>query len=408
MGFYPPDALIHEASGAGSRSCRPTSTRARCECTVECVEARPVVRIGLGYVSGVARRTRRRSSPRARRGGPFRVARRAGRARRRGPPGARVLAWSGACDALAGGDRTPTALWRLGVARAGDGAAEGTQLALGARAPRGARRCSRSALGAMVADYATTGLTAGAHPLALLREACRAAWPSSRDLERIATARACGSAGLVVARQRPGTANGIVFMLLEDEHGTINLVVPPTALRPRPAGRPHRAAGGRRGPAGAPPGGGGGDQRASVDARSQAGCAARRSRRRSAAPVDGRLAARRRRLPCRRARRHELRPGPAAVAAGARASALGGGERRLARRPFRGPLRVGSATAMLATVAFLAFWVVVGLVLFFIALRGGPAAHARRCSRRAAGAAALRTSLFAVFYSRFGVARARR
>ena len=34
-------------------------------------------------------------------------------------------------------------------------------------------------------------------------------------------------AGLVVARQRPGTANGIVFMLLEDEHGTINLVVPP-------------------------------------------------------------------------------------------------------------------------------------------------------------------------------------
>src|SRR5207247_5104957 len=34
-------------------------------------------------------------------------------------------------------------------------------------------------------------------------------------------------AGLVVARQRPGTAKGIVFMLLEDEHGTINLIVPP-------------------------------------------------------------------------------------------------------------------------------------------------------------------------------------
>jgi error-prone DNA polymerase len=33
--------------------------------------------------------------------------------------------------------------------------------------------------------------------------------------------------GLVVARQRPGTANGIVFILLEDEHGTINLIVPP-------------------------------------------------------------------------------------------------------------------------------------------------------------------------------------
>ena len=34
-------------------------------------------------------------------------------------------------------------------------------------------------------------------------------------------------AGMVVARQRPETANGIVFMLLEDEHGTVNLIVPP-------------------------------------------------------------------------------------------------------------------------------------------------------------------------------------
>jgi error-prone DNA polymerase len=33
--------------------------------------------------------------------------------------------------------------------------------------------------------------------------------------------------GLVVARQRPGTANGIVFILLEDEHGTVNLIIPP-------------------------------------------------------------------------------------------------------------------------------------------------------------------------------------
>ena len=34
--------------------------------------------------------------------------------------------------------------------------------------------------------------------------------------------------GLVVARQRPGTAGGVVFVLLEDEHGVINLIVPPT------------------------------------------------------------------------------------------------------------------------------------------------------------------------------------
>ena len=34
-------------------------------------------------------------------------------------------------------------------------------------------------------------------------------------------------AGMAVARQRPGTANGLVFMLLEDEHGMVNLIVPP-------------------------------------------------------------------------------------------------------------------------------------------------------------------------------------
>ena len=34
-------------------------------------------------------------------------------------------------------------------------------------------------------------------------------------------------AGMTVARQRPSTANGIVFMLLEDEHGQVNLIVPP-------------------------------------------------------------------------------------------------------------------------------------------------------------------------------------
>ena len=44
-------------------------------------------------------------------------------------------------------------------------------------------------------------------------------------------------AGLVVARQRPATAKGITFMLLEDEFGTINLIVPVPVLRPLPADR---------------------------------------------------------------------------------------------------------------------------------------------------------------------------
>jgi error-prone DNA polymerase len=50
---------------------------------------------------------------------------------------------------------------------------------------------------------------------------------SSRGLERMRDGQRVKIAGLVVARQRPATAHGITFMLLEDEFGTLNLIVPP-------------------------------------------------------------------------------------------------------------------------------------------------------------------------------------
>jgi error-prone DNA polymerase len=79
----------------------------------------------------------------------------------------------------------------------------------------------------MLADYGMLGLSPSYHPLALLRpdlpsevltaEQVRA----SRDGARVRTA------GLVVCRQRPGTAKGFVFLLLEDETGLVNVVVRP-------------------------------------------------------------------------------------------------------------------------------------------------------------------------------------
>ena len=104
----------------------------------------------------------------------------------------------------------------------------GTQLALplDLPAPPGLRELSEWE--SMLADYGTTGLTVARHPLALLRDRLPADAVTSRDLETLAHGRRVRVGGLVVARQRPGTANGIVFILLEDEHGTINLIVPPT------------------------------------------------------------------------------------------------------------------------------------------------------------------------------------
>jgi error-prone DNA polymerase len=119
------------------------------------------------------------------------------------------------------------ALWQLGVAAPGDCLADGTQLALplGVPAPPALRRLEPWE--AMVADYSTTGLTLGPHPLALLRDRLPAGTVSCRDLETLGHEASVRIGGLVVARQRPGTAKGIVFLLLEDEFGTINLIVPP-------------------------------------------------------------------------------------------------------------------------------------------------------------------------------------
>jgi error-prone DNA polymerase len=65
-----------------------------------------------------------------------------------------------------------------------------------------------------------------AHPLALLRHRLPDGLVSSRDLLELRHGTRVRVGGMVVARQRPGTANGIVFLLLEDEYGTINLIVP--------------------------------------------------------------------------------------------------------------------------------------------------------------------------------------
>jgi error-prone DNA polymerase len=79
----------------------------------------------------------------------------------------------------------------------------------------------------MLADYRHTGLSVGTHPLALLREHLPPGTLSSADLLEQPHGRRVAIAGMTVARQRPSTANGIVFMLIEDEHGQVNLIVPP-------------------------------------------------------------------------------------------------------------------------------------------------------------------------------------
>ncbi|MGH8674606.1 MAG: OB-fold nucleic acid binding domain-containing protein, partial [Burkholderiales bacterium] len=78
----------------------------------------------------------------------------------------------------------------------------------------------------IVADYASLGLTLGRHPIALLRERLdRLGLASAQDLRNRSHGSIARAAGLVTCRQRPDTASGVIFVTLEDETGTVNVVV---------------------------------------------------------------------------------------------------------------------------------------------------------------------------------------
>ena len=78
----------------------------------------------------------------------------------------------------------------------------------------------------IVADYAHLGLTLGRHPLALLRpRLVRWRYRDAGSLRSLPNGRALQVCGIVTGRQRPDTASGVVFVTLEDESGSINVVV---------------------------------------------------------------------------------------------------------------------------------------------------------------------------------------
>ena len=234
MGFYPPDSLAHEAQRRGIEL-RPVDVNASAaECTVEPGGA---VRIGLGYVRGVHAEEVAALVAAREAEGPFEypsdLLARVPAAR----PSLEQLAWSGACDCLAprcggqaGGRRA--ALWALGVGLGGRNVAGGAQLALALDAGPLPELPPLGRWERLLANYATSGVTLDDHALAILRPRL-AGIATSAALERLRHGADVSVAGIVVARQRPETASGVVFMLLEDEHGTINLIVPPALYERR-------------------------------------------------------------------------------------------------------------------------------------------------------------------------------
>lgn len=180
-----------------------------------------MVRIGLGYVKGVRKEEMEALVTERERGGSYRgiadLASRSGASR----DALERLAWAGAL-----GDRRK-ALWEVGVVGTGRRHDPGTQMALPLETSDAPTLEPLGEWGEVIANYGSTGMTLGEHPMALMREGLDRELLRSTDLEKVEDGAIVEVAGMVVARQRPETAKGIVFMLLEDERGTVNLIVPP-------------------------------------------------------------------------------------------------------------------------------------------------------------------------------------
>jgi error-prone DNA polymerase len=230
MGFYPPDSLVHEAQRCGIELLGPDVNASGVECEVEPSLA---VRVGLGYINGLRSDEAQDLVDERSSGGHYRdladLAARSGAGR----DGLEKLGWAGACDSLAGGPEAATAstrrpaLWQLGIAAAAKHGEAGHQPALAFEAPASPRLRELSDWELTVADYESIAMTLGTHPMSLMRSQISGEQADSRSLRRLPNNSRVDVAGMVIARQRPSTAKGILFMLLEDEWGTINLIVPP-------------------------------------------------------------------------------------------------------------------------------------------------------------------------------------
>jgi error-prone DNA polymerase len=226
MGFYPPASLVRDAQRRGVEVRPPDVNRSAAECALE----GEAVRIGLSYVRSLGEEEAKVVAAERARGGSFcdvrELAQRSGLDRAR----LEALVASGACDSFGRGRRK--LLWELGLVPReqtvpGSGGEESQlPLPLDPTAETPALR-EQSPWERMLADYRTTSLSVGVHPLSLLRPHLPEGTLSSRELARRSSGGTVAVAGMAVARQRPATANGVVFMLLEDEFGQVNLIVPP-------------------------------------------------------------------------------------------------------------------------------------------------------------------------------------
>jgi error-prone DNA polymerase len=219
MGFYSASQLVQDVQRHGVEVRGVHINRSDWDCTLEaCEDGAAALRLGLRMVKGLSEESGRRIVERRaqhRFESTQQLLERTGLDRRE----VGVLASSGALRVLEG--HRHQARWAVAGVENPDGLFasmdrfEATPML---RKPTEGQD--------IVADYKTIGLTLERHPMHLIRHRLdRYHYARSQQLPEMPTGRNIAVAGLVITKQRPGTASGVTFVTLEDETGHINLVV---------------------------------------------------------------------------------------------------------------------------------------------------------------------------------------
>jgi error-prone DNA polymerase len=214
MGFYPPAQLVYDAKRHGV-AVRPVDvTVSGWDCTLEA----GAVRLGLCLVSGLAQPAASRITA-ARADAPFtstedlalRAALDAG--------DLKALAAADALAALSGHRRQQ--VWDASALKAPPPLLKGVPVQEDLLQLPAAGEGEE-----VVFDYAATGLTLRRHPLSLLREQLsKMRLLTAAQMHDLPSGRLVRACGIVTARQQPPTAKGVVFITLEDETGSVNVIV---------------------------------------------------------------------------------------------------------------------------------------------------------------------------------------
>jgi error-prone DNA polymerase len=219
MGFYSASQLVQDARRHDVEVRAVDINQSDWDCTLEVDDAgKPVLRLGLRMVKGLSEE-RGRCIENVRNAGRFESTQQLVERTGLGKRDLGVLASAGALKMLAG--HRHRARWAVA------GVEQPTPLFPSVERYEAAPLLPKPTEGQnIVADYQSTGLTLERHPMHLLRDRLnRYSYCLAEQLPGLHTGQAISVAGLVITKQRPGTASGVTFVTLEDETGHMNLIV---------------------------------------------------------------------------------------------------------------------------------------------------------------------------------------